>query len=357
MHMIQYMQHFHTIDIPSLGFFISNQTLHVNKKIDYNTVFAFLCEYPWIDGLVMHHEFKNDDLGIDLGTAVSSYTFRSSPRGQLKFLHVPEFWTKAIYQLMLDNKDSLEKYEGVSWECNWVFPALTHLTIHQMTGYSGTPLRMFEPKWFPKLLYLNLPTNWVSFAMLNTKTEEVYGKSFNVDIWQYVVQQQKKHAAICETESVLIPLLKKDATSLVVAWCARIPSSVWCLKPEDVSPNLYDIPSTYDPEDWKLILNSGFAKLLMEKRRERAVAKARLRSSSFLKRGRDDDKIKERQTKMIKVNEQMNLLIKEYLHSLYFDEFHQRVWSFKFVGLRMRINFGIALSKPLLVAVLFFYIV
>lgn len=309
--MIQYMKHFHTIDIPSLGFFISNQTLHVNKRVDYTKVFAFLHNYPWIEGLVIHHDFKNDDVGVDLGTAVSKYTFEQSPKARLKYIHVPGFWTKVIYQLMLDNRDSLEKYEGTSWECNWTFPALTHLTIHLELR---PRLKLFEPRWFPNLLHLKLPRSWVGFVSINIKTGEVCGASFNEDIWQHALQQQKKHAAICETQSVLTPLLNRDATSLVVAWCARIPSSAWRVRMEDIPKDLYYHSSKIsDIEDWKPVLGSSFGKRFAHKATELAIGK------TALKRVREEDDyiLEERQRKMTKLNEETKLLIKEYLQSFY----------------------------------------
>jgi hypothetical protein len=310
--MIQYMQHFHTIDIPSLGFFISNQTLHVNKRVDYTKVFAFLHNYPWIEGLVIHHTFKNDDVGVNLGTAVSKYTFEQSPKARLKYIHVSGYWTKVIYQLMLDNRDSLEKYEGESWECNWTFPALTHLTIHA----TPRPLRLFKPRWFPNLLYLNLPKSWVWFPSINIKTNEFYGASTNTGIWRYALQQQKKHAAICETQNVLTPLLKRDATSLVVAWCARIPPSEWCIKPEEVPLNLY-VPSktSSSAQDWKPVINKRFEKMFIQQRRKMTNAKLK---QNVLKRVREGDESDVYiQRKAIKINEQTKLLIKEYLDSLY----------------------------------------
>lgn len=296
--MVQYMQHFHTIDIPSLGFFISNQTLHVRKRTTYNPVFAFLHNVPWVEGLVLHYPFTNDDLGLDLGVGVPKYTSETSPNKRLKFLHVPALWSKAVYQLLLDNRDSLERFEGVVWDCNWVFPVLTHLIIHQ-DKKSDISWKDLSPLCFPSLLEIKLPKSWLSFYMVNKEDGETVGEPRNNAVWWHTMQQKKKRAAIEATRAVLLPFLNRDATSLIVNEVAKFDSSAWKVTGADVSPHLlYPTRS----KNWKPVVDPDFVRICNRTQITKILFKAHeiKIGDKKKKRGREHDEKLCKDTKKLK---------------------------------------------------------
>jgi hypothetical protein len=317
--MVQYMEHFISIEVPSVGVVISNKTLRINKRAPYNKIFSVLRCAPWVEGLVLRHPFEEDDFGIDLGTAVPKYTGETSPTNQLKSLCIFPLWSKAVYQLLLDNRDSLERFEGVVWECNWTFPALTHLTINEDCQKIKMDWTTLSPSCFPSLTTINLPRSWLCFCGVNATIGLTYGELRNDAIWRHTEQQKKKLAAIKTTREVLLPFLTRDAISVVVRHVAKIEPSAWNITIDEIPQLLYTPPSHFgngNLSDWKPLVDATLFKEAKKTSKQLVQLKRRFTKATREREGdtneKKDLKLKKLKKEYEKQTDKMVWLIKEH---------------------------------------------